>query len=222
MTKKSALIFDLDGTLIDSIADIALELSRLLQEEGLAPLTVADAQKMVGEGAKILVKRAFEKNGKILSEEHLEKYFARYMEYYKNLEIKKTVLYQGVSETLFRLKNKGYKMAICTNKPQIPTDNVLQKLKIKDFFEVILTAESTPLIKPDPMPLLTAKRMLACEKAVMIGDSPPDVMAGKSAGMPVILMTYGYSKIPYHELGADVLLDDFNQLEAVIDEKYSD
>ncbi|MGD9638519.1 MAG: HAD-IA family hydrolase [Alphaproteobacteria bacterium] len=220
MTKNIALIFDLDGTLIDSVFDIALEISKLLNEEGLPSITANDAKNMVGEGAKIFVKRAFEKSGHIISEYKLEEYFERYMHYYRNSEVTNTVLYDGVSETLSNLRKKGYKTAICTNKPQIPTEKVLNNLKIKNLFDVVLTAESTPLMKPDPMPLLEAQKLLNCEKAVMIGDSPPDLRAGKAAEIPVILMTYGYSRIPYSELEADVLLDDFKKLEGVINEKY--
>ena len=215
---KELIIFDFDGTLINSIPDLALAANKMLSHYNLSPLEVKQVVPFIGNGAKLLVKRSLEhsmpdqKVSKAFLDEAFEIYFASYRE----VTCDKTYTYPGVLETLNYLNKKGYKMVICTNKPVGFIEPILDKLAIKQFFKYWIGEDSLSEKKPNAAPLLhLAKEMnTSIEKCIMVGDSKNDILAAQNAGMENIGVTYGYN---YNENIADykptLVVDRFADLE---------
>jgi len=215
---KELIIFDFDGTLINSIPDLTLALNKMLHFYNLSPLTVTDVTPFIGNGAKPLVKRALRHaiQNKELSEEYIREAFDIYFSAYKEVTCDKTYMYPGVFETLNYLKNKGYKMVICTNKTFGFIEPILNKLAIKHFFNNWIGEDSLSEKKPSATPLfyLANEMNISKEKCVMIGDSKNDILAAKNSGMGSIGVSYGYN---YNENISDynptLVVDNFADLQ---------
>ena len=217
---KELIIFDLDGTLIDSVPDLTLAVNILLSHYNLAPVTIEEATPFVGNGVRVLVERALkhampaEKVTKELFEEALEIYFKAYKE---NLCVD-TYLYPGVMETLKHLHNNGYTLAICTNKPMEFIEPILDELSIKQFFKYWIGGDSLPEKKPDPAPLLhiAAKMNLDVKRCIMIGDSRNDIEAAKNADIDSIGLSYGYNYNEHiSEYNPTQVVDNFDELQSL-------
>lgn len=215
---KKYIIFDLDGTLIDSIPDMCREISLFLKDHGRRELTAAEAMSIIGNGAAMMLKGAYALTGVPLAEEDLPDLLACWIRQYSHAQMALTKPYPQVSETLELLKKDGYKLAICTNKPAAPTKAILDKLDLRKYFDVVLDADALPVRKPNPEPLKEAvKRMGGTDDAaVMVGDGETDAHAARAAGYPVILLSYGYAHVPFEEIKPDVLLDRFSDLPAAL------
>ncbi len=195
---KKLLIFDLDGTLIDSSGDLALSVNHTLKTLNLPTYDIETIHHWVGNGAETLVKRAL--SGSITIDTSLEESYWKnalkiLLDFYsKNLTVE-TVTYPNVITTLKTLKEQGYKLAIVTNKPFLFVEPILKEFGLNDLFEVILGGDSLDEKKPNPLPLLYVcqKLDISPSKSVMIGDSKNDILAGKSANMDSIGVTYGYN-----------------------------
>ncbi len=195
---KKLLIFDLDGTLIDSSGDLALSVNHTLKTLNLPTYDIETIHHWVGNGAETLVKRAL--SGSITIDTSLEESYWKnalkiLLDFYsKNLTVE-TVTYPNVITTLKTLKEQGYKLAIVTNKPFLFVEPILKEFGLNDLFEVILGGDSLDEKKPNPLPLLYVcqKLDISPSKSVMIGDSKNDILAGKSANIDSIGVTYGYN-----------------------------
>ena len=215
---KELIIFDFDGTLIDSGPDLAKALNNMLTHYNLEPVTVEQASQYIGNGAKKLVERGLQHRLKPedITEEFFNEAFEFYFKAYREVSSEKTFLYPGVVETLQYLDKKGYDMTICTNKPFEFIEPILDTLSIKQFFKVWVGADSLPKQKPDAMPLLhLAKEMNRnIEKTIMVGDSKNDIIAAQNAEMESIGVSYGYN---YNEDIADYnptkVVDNFADLQ---------
>jgi phosphoglycolate phosphatase len=196
--EKELIIFDLDGTLIDSAPDLALAINFMLTALGRENFSEATIDLWVGNGASILVKRALSAN-KIIDESIDKALFERalsiFLESYRENVCVKTVLYPNVKETLETLNKMGYKMAIVTNKPFVFVQPILEKLEIASHFSLILGGDSLRSKKPEPEPLFYVCKNLdiAVEKSVMVGDSKNDILAANAADMQSIGVSYGYN-----------------------------
>ena len=211
---KELIIFDLDGTLIDSIPDLTLAVNIMLSYYNIEPLTIEIVTPFVGNGAKILLERALnhtmqpEDITKERFDEAFQIFFAAYRD---NLSVD-TYLYPGVLETLEYLDNKGYKMAICTNKPFEFIEPILKELSVKQYFTSWVGADSVPKQKPDPAPLLhLAKEMKkTIDQCIMVGDSKNDIKAAKNASMESIGVSYGYNYNEHiSDYNPDKVVDNF-------------
>ena len=215
---KELIIFDFDGTLIDSGPDLAKALNNMLTHYNLEPITVEQASQYIGNGAKKLVERGLKHRmqPEDITEEFFNEAFEFYYKAYREVASDKTFLYPGVVETLKYLDKKGYDMTICTNKPFEFIEPILDGLSIKQFFKAWIGADSLPKQKPDAMPLLhLAKKMSKnIEKTIMVGDSKNDIIAAQNAKMESIGVTYGYN---YNEDIADYnptkVVDNFADLQ---------
>ena len=218
MTKKY-IIFDLDGTLINSIPDMCREISLFLNKHGRRKLTEAETVSIIGNGAPVLLKGAFALTGRPIKENDMPALLAAWLDQYGKAEMAETKPYPYVVETLIRLKEKGCRLAICTNKPPKPTEAILTKLDLKKYFDVILDADALPERKPRPEPLWEAVRRMGGTNgsAVMVGDSETDAETARNAGIPVVLLSYGYTHVPYEELNPDALIDSFADLPEIIE-----
>jgi phosphoglycolate phosphatase len=188
MAGKVAVVFDLDGTLIDSAPDLRGSLNRVLAERGLPPVSTAAAGSMIGDGARVLVERAWAAHGQVAGAADLADFLA---DYEANATVE-TVLYPGIMEMLARLKGDAHPLAICTNKPLAVTRIILEKLGLQRFFPVVIGGDSTSYRKPDPRHLEAAVTALGGAKAVMIGDHENDMAAARGLGVPSIFVSWGY------------------------------
>jgi phosphoglycolate phosphatase len=212
-----AFLFDLDGTLVDSVPDLCGALNRVLREYGRPPLTPQEVRPMIGDGVATLVARGLAARG--LDGATAREALPRYIEIYEANAANLTRPYPHVRETLVLLRRRGYRTAVCTNKLQHATETVLRALDLLPLFDGIAGGDRYPVRKPDPGHLLALIGELggAPPRAAMIGDHENDAAAGRAAGLPVVLMRYGYARGDLQALAADALLDDFAELPAALD-----
>jgi len=209
-----ALIFDFDGTLIDSAPDIALGLNRLLVQENRRELPLSTVHQMIGDGAGRLVEQAFAATGAALTPAELGPMTERYLTIYGALPVDRGCIYPGVVETLTALKNAGHRLGLCTNKPAGISVDLLRELGLDALFDAVAGGDSVARRKPHPDPLLFVMDRLGVDAggAVMVGDNANDVAAARGAGVPVVAVAYGYPRMALEDLGADSIIDRFADL----------
>ena len=214
------IAFDLDGTLVDSVPDIAVATDRMLVALGRAAAGEEKVRAWVGNGATMLVKRALADSYDpvavaAISDEEYEPAMGCFREYYAEENGRLTQLYAGVSEVLQAISQLGVPLAVITNKPKVFADPLLESLNIAGYFNLVLGGECLPHKKPHPMPLEEVGRQLgaAAAHSLMVGDSRNDVEAAKAAGWVSAALTYGYNHgEPVANSEPDWLLDDFREL----------
>lgn len=213
-----ALIFDLDGTLIDSAPDLRQATNKLLLKYGRREISQEETKTFVGNGVEKLIERAFRATGEDALPKDIKDLAHEFLSFYAGHETDETRPYAGVMQTLAELKEKGFRLALCTNKPQLPSENILRDLKMEHFFEVVLGGDRLKHKKPHPEMLhWVLKEMgLNVDEAVMIGDSPNDIEGARNAGMGNIAVSYGYRKVSVEELRSDHVVDDFPSIIDVI------
>ncbi|USZ50905.1 phosphoglycolate phosphatase [Halomonas sp. DN3] len=188
--------FDLDGTLIDSVPDLAAAVDAALIDVELAPAGEARVRDWVGNGALVLLERALtDALGEAPSEVLLKTAHERFLEHYHRRPCDRTRLYPGVTETLKRLFGRGLILCLVTNKPEAFIHPILEHLGIDGFFSACLGGDTLPRRKPDPMPLrhLSQQFDVCPSYCLMVGDSRHDVAAGKAAGFRTVAVPYGYN-----------------------------
>ena len=182
------IVFDLDGTLIDSARDLAESVGELLESYGASPLPLDEVVKMVGEGAPILVRRAMERRG---IEPDARDALARFMRIYNRRLMNHTLPYPGTTESLACVLQRG-PLAVLTNKPLGPTIGLLESLHLRGFFSRIIGGDSDHGRKPNPTGLLSLQSLAPGERLVMVGDSPADYNAAVNAGCVFVLARFGF------------------------------
>jgi phosphoglycolate phosphatase len=199
---KTVLLFDLDGTLVDSAPDLAAAINKMLLALNLTTFPQEIIRGWVGNGAKTLVERALYHSlnnnaalDKSLSEAKVNEALAIFLNYYQQFLCVESSLYKGVRETLLALKDQGYRLAIITNKPTEFIEPIITGFELKGLFELQLGGDSLIERKPHPLPLLHACETLKVSVAqcIMIGDSKNDILAAKAANIQSIGLTYGYN-----------------------------
>lgn len=215
-TAKRAAIFDLDGTLIDSLPDLAAAVNATLAAWRRPALSPDQVRLMIGDGADTLIRRAFAVGGGLPGP--VAPVLARFLEIYEAASTVLTRPWPGVVETLEHLRGRGITLAVCTNKPSAATRDILKVLDLDRFFAVVIGGDDSPALKPDPAPVnaTLARLGVAHGDAVMIGDSINDVLSAKAAGVATVAVSFGYTRIPPHDLGADRVIDHFNELPPII------
>lgn len=205
------IIFDLDGTLVNSIVDITNSLNYATEPFGLPSKTVEEVETLVGEGITRVIER-------VIGDErlqHRDEVVKRFIEFYSEHIVDNTFPYPGVRETLERLN--GFKKAVISNKREALSIKVLEALDLLRFFDLVIGSDSTSEKKPSPVPVLHALSTfgLSQKDAAMIGDSDLDIAAGKGAGVKTVGVTYGYRERKYLN-DADFIIDDIKELTYLI------
>jgi len=218
MPKGPALIFDLDGTLVDTAPDLLEAINFILKAEGRAPVDRAALRHLVGHGARAMMVEAFAMTGGPVEPGRLPGLLDRYIAHYRTHIADESRPFPGVEATLRRLSGAA-RLGVLTNKPQELTDLLLPALDLARFFGAIHGAGRMEASKPDPRVFESVIAELGGPGAgaVMIGDSATDVATARAAGAPVILVDYGYTPVPAGELGADAVTGDFAEIPKLVE-----
>ncbi|MET1077200.1 MAG: phosphoglycolate phosphatase [Pseudomonas sp.] len=210
------VMFDLDGTLVDSVPDLAAALQQMLHDLGRPPVALEAVREWVGNGARVLVRRALagglEHDG--VDEAETEQALALFMTAYADSH-SLTQVYPGVRTTLKWLKKQGVEMALITNKPEQFVAPLLDEMKIGRYFRWIIGGDTLPQQKPDPTGLLQVMKMggVAPHEALFVGDSRNDVLAARAAGVPCVALSYGYNHgRPIAEESPALVIGDLREL----------
>ena len=209
-----AVVFDLDGTLIDSAPDIHAAVNRMLAEVGAAPLDLARVTSFIGNGVPVLIERV--QAARALPQPHGD-LMARFLGHYNADPATLTRLYPNVRETLQALAAAGWAIGLCTNKPVGPSHEILAAFGIDGLFRAVVGGDSLAEKKPDPAPLLHAAAALGRARTAYVGDSEVDAETAHRAALPFALFTHGYRKTPVADLHHDALFDDFAALPAILE-----
>lgn len=214
MRRSPTVVFDLDGTLADTAHDLVATLNMLLAREGLPRLPMAAARPMVGAGGRALIQRGFSAHGEELPEARLDLLLREFLAYYEEHIVDETTLFPGAQRALDRLADAGFRLAVCTNKPERLSRLLLSRLGVANRFAAICGRETFPVFKPDPDALLLTIDAAGGDvrHAVMVGDSRTDVTTARNARVPVIAVDFGYTDTPVSELYPDRIVSHFDDL----------
>lgn len=211
------VIFDLDGTLADTSGDLIAAANACFQARGLGELLDRQADQLTAfHGGRAMLKLGFERAGADLAA--VEEDYPRLLEHYRdNIDVY-TRLYPGAVEAVTALRAEGYALGICTNKPEGLAELLLQKLGVRDLFASLVGADTFPVRKPDPVPLVAAVERAGGDlaKTVLIGDTETDVKTGDATGVPVVLVAFGPEGTGVARLTPDALLPDYGQLGRIV------
>jgi phosphoglycolate phosphatase len=210
----TAVIWDLDGTLIDSAPDLATALNILLRENNRAALETDTVRTMIGNGVRKLVERGFRETGDPIQDGDLPDLVTRFLTIYEIRATDETELYDGALAALQIFHDAGIRQAICTNKPEAVSRLILKGLSISHFFGAIVGGDTTAKKKPDPLPIRDCLQALGANAidSLFIGDSAVDVATAKAVDMQVGIVSHGYAREPVASIGADFVIDDLRSL----------
>ena len=218
MKMFSALLFDLDGTIIDSAPDVCASVNRSLDTMGRAPITVEDTKMLVGFGARTLCDKALAMTGEPGSEEDVDLLLTGFLDSYRKNPSEHTTVFPGARDALNLFKGSGIQLGICTNKPEATCFPVLDALELRHFFSSVICGDTLDFRKPDPRHVFHTLDDMGADlnSAAFIGDSEADIEAANNAGLPSVLVTFGYCNTPFDSLNADARIDHFDDLDATL------
>jgi phosphoglycolate phosphatase len=213
-TLPPIVVFDLDGTLAETAGDLIGTLNVILEREGLPPVALSQARELIGAGARALIQRGFAAGRRELTPDRLDELFLVFLAHYSQRLCDVSHLFPGVVASLDRLEAAGYRLAVCTNKPEDHSVRLLELLGVKGRFAAICGRDTFPYFKPDPRHLTETIARAGGDpaRAVMVGDSRTDVATAKAAGIPVVAVPFGYTDVPVEELEPDVVIPHFDGL----------
>ena len=209
-----ALIFDLDGTLIDSAPDVCASINRVLTGMGRRKLSLEETKDMVGWGGRVLVEKALAKTGDTGPEIEVDHALEIFIDTYAQHPADHSIVFSGVIPMLDTFKTAGVHLGICTNKPTVTTSQVLEAMGLAQYFDVVSCGDAVPNKKPDGrhIHLVVEELGSTIETTAMIGDSETDITAAINASVKSVAVTFGYAHVPCDQLGADALIDHFQEL----------
>lgn len=211
-----AVIFDLDGTLVDSAPDIHAAVARCLVEEGLPALSAAQVARFVGNGVPVLIDRVMAACGIAPDPLRRSNLIAQFLGHYQAAMSDLTTVYPGVPAALKALQQAGHLMALCTNKPAAAASTILRAFDLAQYFKVVVGGDSLAVTKPHPAPLLQAIRFLGANAAIFVGDSEVDAETAQAAVVPFVLFSEGYRKTTIATLPHHAAFSDYATLPALI------
>ncbi len=208
------VVFDLDGTLVDTAPDLIETLNVVFTRDGFPPLDYAAARDMIGGGARRMIESALKLQGLVLTEGVVDRLFADFIAHYRVHVADRSQPFPGLDAALDRLAPRGCQFAVCTNKLESLSRLLLEALGLSRRFAAICGQDTFGMQKPDPEILRRTIRAAggALQRAVMVGDSGTDIATARAAGVPVVAVDFGYSETPVRELGPDRVISHFDQL----------
>jgi phosphoglycolate phosphatase len=225
MKQKFTVLFDLDGTLVDTAPDLMLAHNHVMKKFGYPTKSTEDIRNLVGKGAGALIGRSIwgqakKEFSKVLDDKIKDEMVKEFVNFYGKNIVNESTLVKGVKDFLIWCKEQNISMAVCTNKQEHLSNDLLKKIGIYDFFEYVAGSDTFDYCKPDPRHLTNVVEILDgdLKKTIMIGDSETDANAGKAAGIPVILLENGYTEKNTTEIYHNHLIKDFTGIEKIIKE----
>ena len=209
-----AVVFDLDGTLVDSAPDLHAAALATLAEAGLPPITSAQTRAFIGNGVPKFVDRMMDAHGLAPNPDRHAALVAAFLRHYAREPARLTTLYPGVTAALDRIEASGAVLGLCTNKPEGPARDVLAAFGLSGRMRVVVGGDTLAVKKPDPAPLRHVIDALGARDVLYVGDSEVDAQTAVAAGVPFALYTQGYRKSPVAEIAHDMAFDHFDALEA--------
>ncbi|MDX3925374.1 MAG: HAD family hydrolase [Shinella sp.] len=215
------VVFDLDGTLIDTAADLVASLNHTIGMEGLEPVGYEDLTYLVGHGAQVMIQRAFALRGRELSDEDHRRMIGVFVDHYASGMPGVSAPYPGLLAAMDRLSAAGYRLAVCTNKMEMLAKRLIEGLGISSRFAAITGGDTFAVRKPDAGHLLGTVRLAEGDprRTVMIGDSLNDILVARNAAIPSIGVPFGYSDVPIASLSPDHVVDRFDELTPALVER---
>jgi phosphoglycolate phosphatase len=218
MNAPGIVVFDLDGTLVDTAPDLISALNYVLDREGLAPVPLASARNMIGAGARKLLERGLEVEGRVMGVADIDRLTKDFIEFYAANIAVASRPFDGLEAALDDLERQGFRFAVCTNKLEWLSKLLLDQLGLSARFAAICGADTFGVSKPDPAILreTVARAGGQLSGAIMVGDAGPDVGVARRAGIPVIGVEFGYTDVPIAELKPDRLIGHMRDLPAAV------
>lgn len=220
MTSTPIIVFDLDGTLVDTAPDLISALNFVLEREGLPPVPLDSARNMIGAGARKLIERGLGLEGRAASLQDITRMTADFIDYYAAHIAEASRPFEGLEGALDDLSARGFRFAVCTNKLEWLSKRLLDQLELSGRFAAICGADTFGVSKPDPAFLrqTIARAGGQLSSSIMVGDAGTDIGVARRAGVPVIGVGFGYTDVPIAELKPDRLIHHMRDLPAAVDE----
>jgi phosphoglycolate phosphatase len=219
MTAAPTIVFDLDGTLVDTAPDLIDALNFVLDREGMPAIPLQAARNMIGAGARKLIERGLEVDGRAVSVGEIDRMTADFITYYAAHIADKSRPFEGLEGALDDLASRGHRFAVCTNKLEWLSKRLLDRLGLSKRFAAICGADTFGVAKPDPAILQQTVARASGElcSTIMVGDAGTDIGVARRAGVPVIGVSFGYTDVPIAELKPDRLIDHMQQLPRAVE-----
>ena len=220
----ATIVFDLDGTLIDTAPDLVDTLNVVFAREGLPPVPYETARNLIGGGARMMIARGIEAEGRTVAPAELERLFQDFLAHYSAHIADRSRPFPGLTDALDALAANGSRFAVCTNKLEYLSVRLLKQLGLAHRFAAICGQDTFGVQKPDPEVL---RRTIAAvggtlRNAIMIGNSLTDIRTARAAGIPVIAVDFGYTERPVSELGPDRIISRFAELPSAVAELFAE
>jgi phosphoglycolate phosphatase len=212
------IVFDLDGTLVDTAPDLIGSLNTILTREGMGPLPLSSARNMIGGGARKLLERGLEAEGRTVTVAEMDRLVEDFIAHYADHIADHSRPFEGLEIALDRLSAAGCMLAVCTNKREWLSKRLLDKLGLSDRFAAVCGADTFGVAKPDPVILrqTVVRAGGQISSTIMVGDAGTDVGVARRAGVPVIGVTFGYTEVPIVELNPDVVISHMRELPGAV------
>jgi phosphoglycolate phosphatase len=219
MAPSRIVVFDLDGTLVDTAPDLVNALNFVLEREGLPAIPLHSARNMIGGGARRMIERGLEAEGRTAAASEVARLTADFIDHYAAHIADASRPFDGLESALDELGTRGYRLAVCTNKLEWLSRRLLEELELSGRFSAICGADTFGVSKPDPAILrqTVARAGGQVSSAIMVGDGGPDIGVARRAGVPVIGVGFGYTEVPIADLKPDRLIDHMRDLPAAVE-----
>ncbi|OQW60701.1 MAG: phosphoglycolate phosphatase [Proteobacteria bacterium SG_bin9] len=218
MPSPPLVVFDLDGTLVDTAPDLVGALNAILERNGIPPVPPQAARKLIGAGARALLERGLERDGRAVDADTLNRMVQDFIAYYADNIAVRSKPFDGLIAALDILAERGCRFAVCTNKLEWLSKRLLDELDLSKRFAAICGADTFGVSKPDPTILrqTVARAGGDMSSTIMVGDAGPDVGVARRAGVPVIGVDYGYTEVPIRDLSPDIVISHLNELPSAV------
>jgi phosphoglycolate phosphatase len=218
-----AVIFDLDGTLVDTAPDLMRATNHVLEGLGRRPITMDEVRSFVGHGARALLTRGLAATGGLPEAYDVEPDYLRFVDYYSRNIAEGSVAFPGLVRLLERLRSEGFGLGVCTNKLEGLSVQLLDALDLSRYFGSVVGPDTLGVAKPDPRPFreAVARLGLVAPRALMVGDSETDILTARNAGVPVIAVPFGYTPRPVQEFGPDRMISHFDEAYEAIQDLFA-
>jgi len=218
-----AVIFDLDGTLVDTAPDLMRATNHVLESLGRRPISMDEVRSFVGHGARALLTRGLAATGGLPEAYDVEPDYIRFVDYYSQNIAEGSTPFPGLIRLLDRLKAEGFGLGVCTNKLEGLSVQLLDALKLSPYFGAVVGPDTLGIAKPDPRPFREAVSRLGliAPRALMVGDSETDILTARNAGVPVIAVPFGYTPKPVQDFGPDRMISHFDEAYEAIQDLFA-